>query len=59
VGGVRRSGDREESDGAGEKETERRKESKSCFKNLIFGGQGTAAENKKLFSTAVSETAEN
>jgi hypothetical protein len=45
--------------GAGEKEAERREESGSRFKSLIFGGQGTATQNKKLFSVDVSDAAEN
>jgi hypothetical protein len=37
----------------------RKKDSGGRFKSLIFGGQGLAAENKRLFSAAVSVAAEN
>jgi hypothetical protein len=38
---------------------QRKKDSGGRFKSLIFGGQGLAAENKRLFSAAVSVAAEN
>jgi hypothetical protein len=47
--------------GTGQREEERNieKESGCRFKRLIFGDQGLAAENKLLFSAAVSVAAEN
>jgi hypothetical protein len=42
------------------RETERRENESGCdFKSFIFGGQGFAAENKPVFSAAVSVAAEN
>jgi uncharacterized protein YggL (DUF469 family) len=38
---------------------QRKKDSVGRFKSLIFGGQGLAAENKRLFSAVVSVAAEN
>jgi hypothetical protein len=42
-----------------ETEKKRKKDSVGRFKSLIFCGQGLAAENKRLFSAAVSVAAEN
>jgi uncharacterized protein YggL (DUF469 family) len=38
---------------------QRKKDPVGRFKSLIFGGQGLAAENKRLFSAAVSVIVEN
>lgn len=47
--------------GSGERKQRRKREEAGThgLKPLIFGGQGTTAENKELFSAAVSETVEN
>ena len=46
---------------SGERKERRKREEADThgINPLIFGGQGTTAENKKLFSAAVSEAAEN